>query len=288
VVRKRERRALVLRRCLKLAREPCDAQLRREDGGCLSPKASKGRGAEVCRRAGEGRSREFSPASTREVLPRLGSAWRLAHCERARTQVERWRGRAQGWYAAAVRQSESGGVLGIGRDGGSRQACLRDGTVVTLRAVRPSDVAALRAFLQHLSPESRYLRFHGSVNDFSQAEWEYLASVDGWNHVALIAWIGSSVVGVGRFIRLEHAAEKAEVAFAVADAVQRRGLGRLLLEELVVAALRSGIRTFRAEVLAGNRGIRSLLLRSSLRVLTDGEGAIEVALDPELTLQSRA
>jgi GNAT superfamily N-acetyltransferase len=151
--------------------------------------------------------------------------------------------------------------------------------VVTLRAVRPADVAALRAFVQRLSPESRYLRFHASVSDFSQAQWEYLASVDGWNHVAVVAWIGPAVVGVGRFIRLEGAAEKAEVAFAVADALQRRGLGSLLLEELVAAAVRSGILSFRAEVLAENRGIRRLLLRSSLRVVADGENAIEVALD---------
>jgi RimJ/RimL family protein N-acetyltransferase len=162
----------------------------------------------------------------------------------------------------------------------SRKVRLRDGTLVTLRPVRPTDAAALRAFLHELSPESRYLRFQAHVSDLSEAQWKYLVSADGRNHVAVIAWIGRVVVGVGRFIRLDQS-DKAEVAFVVADALQRRGLGSLLRDELLAAASRSGIRSFRAEVMEGNRGMRRLLRTPSLRMESDVDGVIELRLAPQ-------
>lgn len=167
----------------------------------------------------------------------------------------------------------------LGREG-SREVRLRDGAQVTLRPVRHGDVAALRDFVQGLSAESRYFRFQATLIDLPDAEWEYLVSADGWNHVAIVAWSGAVVVGVGRFIRLQPDSDRAEVAFAVADAFQRRGLGSLLRDELVAAARQSKIRLFRAEVLSENRGIRRLLCHS-MRVVSDVDGAIEVALGQE-------
>jgi GNAT superfamily N-acetyltransferase len=165
------------------------------------------------------------------------------------------------------------------RHSGSRTVRLRDGTPVVLRQVRRTDLVALRAFVRDLSPESRYLRFHGSLTGLSDSLGEYLVSADGQDHVAVVAWIGRVIVGVGRYIRFEHAPEKAEIAFAVADAFQRRGLGSLLRDELIATASRSGIRSFRAVVMAANRAMRPLLRNSALRTLSDVDGVIEVALD---------
>jgi GNAT superfamily N-acetyltransferase len=165
----------------------------------------------------------------------------------------------------------------------SRKVRLRDGTSVTLRAVRQTDTKALRSFVQGMSPESRYLRFHASVTDFSDAQWKYLVSADGLNHVAVVAWLGANVVGVGRYIRLSHLSETAEVAFAVADALQRRGLGALLLDELVTTARAAGIRSFRAEVLAENLGIRRLL-RNASSMMSD-DTVLELALDENWPLR---
>jgi len=161
----------------------------------------------------------------------------------------------------------------------SRKARIRDGTQVTLRQVRQTDVAALRAFVQALSPESRYLRFHGTVTDLSEAQWKYLVSADGWNHVAVVAWIGRRVVGVARYIRLEHPPDAAEVSFVVSDDLQRRGLGSLLRDELLAAAVRAGIRSFRAELMPENRGMRRLLQAPSLRVVSNTGDTVELSLD---------
>ena len=163
----------------------------------------------------------------------------------------------------------------------ARRARLQDGTSVILRPVRRCDIAALRAFMHRLSPESRYLRFHSAVSKLSETQCQYLVSADGKDHVALVAWKEGVVIGEGRYIRLKNSPDEAEVAFAVADALQRRGLGSLLCKELVIAARRSGIRSFRAEVLAENRGMRKLLRSSSLRVVSELEDAVEGALDQQ-------
>lgn len=150
---------------------------------------------------------------------------------------------------------------------------------MSLRPVRPADVTALRAFVQHLSLESRYLRFHASVTDFSDAQWESLVRVDGWNHVAIVAWVGPAIVGVARYIRLKDRPDHAEVAFAVADSYQRRGLGSVLRDELIAAAGQAGVRVFRAEVMAENRGMRRLLRTPLLHLVSDAGGVVEARLD---------
>ena len=38
---------------------------------------------------------------------------------------------------------------------------LRDGSAIVLRTIRPDDKALLSAGFHRLSPQSRYLRFHG-------------------------------------------------------------------------------------------------------------------------------
>ena len=42
-----------------------------------------------------------------------------------------------------------------------RDVLLRDGSTLRLRAPGPDDLDDLKAFYRRLSPESRYLRFHG-------------------------------------------------------------------------------------------------------------------------------
>jgi ribosomal protein S18 acetylase RimI-like enzyme len=57
---------------------------------------------------------------------------------------------------------------------------------------------------------------------------------------------------VARFVRLRDEPDVADVAIAVADRYQRKGLGRVLISRLIEAAKERGIRTLRAEVLATN------------------------------------
>jgi GNAT superfamily N-acetyltransferase len=143
---------------------------------------------------------------------------------------------------------------------------LRGASTLVVRCIRPDDKPALREGFKYLSAETRYRRFHAAVTDLSPAMLRYLTEVDGWNHVAVVAIAPRSrgsrarVVGVARAIRLAEDERAAEIALAVADDVQRRGLGGLLLEILVNAARERGIANLRAHVHYDDRTVRDLLL----------------------------
>ena len=139
---------------------------------------------------------------------------------------------------------------------------LRDGALVRVRHVRPSDEGALRAAFRELSVHSRYQRFLGPVSELSDSLWHYLCNPDGGDHVALVALADDlRVVGVARFIRLSTEPTTAELAVTIADAWQRRGLGSVLFEQLVDAARRRGIVSFVALALSNNVAIRRLMAR---------------------------
>ncbi|MFL5925937.1 MAG: GNAT family N-acetyltransferase [Gaiellaceae bacterium] len=132
---------------------------------------------------------------------------------------------------------------------------LRDGSTLRLRPTSAADEAALVAFFERLSPETRHLRFQGGVRIGASTVAPFLRS-DGKEALSLVAELavadgGPRIVALGTFVRLRDAS-RAEVAFAVADELQRRGIGSRLLERLAVHARREGIERFVAQVLPEN------------------------------------
>ena len=66
-------------------------------------------------------------------------------------------------------------------------------------------------------------------------------------------------VGIARFVRLKDQHDVAESAITVVDEYQHRGVGRILLVELVALARKHGVTRFRAEVLRDNVAVSSIL-----------------------------
>ena len=130
---------------------------------------------------------------------------------------------------------------------------LRDGRRVRVRLITPADKSGLIAGLARLSPRSRYLRFHRMVERLSDDELRYLTEVDMRNHFAWVAVSldepGQPGIGVIRYVRDAFDRRTAEVAITVVDDWQGVGLGRLLLETLLVSAMMNGIEWLRAIVL---------------------------------------
>jgi GNAT superfamily N-acetyltransferase len=142
---------------------------------------------------------------------------------------------------------------------------LADGSLIRVRALRPDDRDKLRNGFARLSPESKYRRFFSAPATLSEATLDYLTQTDGRNHVAIGAELGdagadtSYGIGIARFVRLPEDPTTAEAAVAVIDEMQHRGVGRLLLGELVRAAREREVTTFICHVLPENEPIRSLL-----------------------------
>ena len=130
-----------------------------------------------------------------------------------------------------------------------RDVLLRDGSTLRLRAPTPVDFDDIKAFYDGLSPESRYFRFHGFGRTDTVARAD--AEAPGVDRVALIGRHQGRVVAVASYEGLREPGV-AEIAFAVADEFQRRGIGTRMLEQLAAIAANRGIHRFDAEVMATN------------------------------------
>jgi GNAT superfamily N-acetyltransferase len=126
-----------------------------------------------------------------------------------------------------------------------------------VRAIRPDDKVRLLDHFRSLSDQSVYFRFLGLKRELTERELASLTEVDFTSHVGLVATIreddAERIVGVARCIANEDNPHRAEVAFAVSDRHQGRGIGTLRLAHLVALAREAGITEFEADVLAANR-----------------------------------
>lgn len=141
---------------------------------------------------------------------------------------------------------------------------------LVVRPLRHGDVRTVMWVFERLSERSRRSRFHGAKPCLSRSDLRSLASVDR-NRRALVAYMGHDPKPVA-IARLVREGSSAEIAFAVADEYQRRGIGTRLAGELVAEARAEGVKEITALVSADNPAAVSLLRRIAnvLSVRFDG------------------
>ncbi|MEO8743931.1 MAG: GNAT family N-acetyltransferase [Candidatus Dormiibacterota bacterium] len=142
---------------------------------------------------------------------------------------------------------------------------LTDGTKVRVRPIAPEDEQLLHEAVAAMSERTVYFRFFSPLKRLPDAFAHRLAVVDYNDRFALVATShkptgGERIVGVARYDRVPGA-DVAEVAVAVVDEFQRRGLGGALLAILARVARDHGIRTFSLIVLPENQQMLGLLKR---------------------------
>jgi GNAT superfamily N-acetyltransferase len=150
-------------------------------------------------------------------------------------------------------------------------ATTMQGTGVRLRPIRPDDAGRLASFHQQLTPGTVYRRYFFLHPVLSDTELEHFTHVDYRTRLAMVAESDGQLVAVGRYERLPGTSD-AEVAFLVADEFQHQGIGTILLDRLVDAALSRGITAFVAETLADNHDMIDVFAHSGFPVTTVGEG----------------
>ncbi|MGN6257072.1 MAG: bifunctional acetate--CoA ligase family protein/GNAT family N-acetyltransferase [Solirubrobacterales bacterium] len=139
---------------------------------------------------------------------------------------------------------------------------LHDGSTVHLRPVRAEDEAALREFFAGLSFQSRAFRFFSGAVDLERAAVA-LADVDYAERYGLVAVRGGGRI-VGHGLYVGGPGGRAEVAFAVAEEIQGKGLGTILLAHLAEVAGERGYATFVADVLPQNHKMIEMFRQSGL------------------------
>jgi acetyl coenzyme A synthetase (ADP forming)-like protein len=151
---------------------------------------------------------------------------------------------------------------------------LRDGATIHVRPVTSDDEDALARFLGALSLRARSFRFFSGGSDPGRMA-KFCTTADYRNTYGVVAVSGDEIVAHGMYARVDDAA--VEVAFAIADSLQRHGLGTVLLAHLAEAAAESGYSEFRAEVLMENRLMLAVFRESGFPVtFSAGSGVVTV------------
>jgi ribosomal protein S18 acetylase RimI-like enzyme len=135
---------------------------------------------------------------------------------------------------------------------------------ITIRPLRDGDTATVAALFDRLGPRSRARRFGGAKPRLSEIELRALARADASHHT-LVAYVDGDTKPAGLAHLVRHS-DTAEVACAVADEHQSRGVGTALTRELAADARAAGIVRLEATVQGDNPPAVSLLARCTMQL----------------------
>ncbi|MBS1820010.1 MAG: GNAT family N-acetyltransferase [Acidobacteria bacterium] len=169
----------------------------------------------------------------------------------------------------------------------SPRLVLRDGTVASVRPSSSADRDAIRRFFHELSPESRRNRFFTSSEPPESLVDRMADSSDPRQALTLLVHRFRTddvrPVAVASYMAVN--ATNAEVAFAVADTFQGRGVATVLLERLAVHATRHGFRKFQASTFADNHAMLEVFRDSGFEIRSKTTAGV-VDLQLSLTMSA--
>ena len=179
-------------------------------------------------------------------------------------------------YLSAELADKEGKLL-VGPKESRTTHLLHDGTQIVYRPIHPTDEPRMRDLFYKLSEQSKFYRFMGHLKRVPRSQIDDFVYIDHRSEVCVVGVLpsasGDEIIAVGNYY-LDPKTNKAEVAFTVADAWQRRGIGTFILKHLTRMARRNGISGFTAEVLAENKGMQTVFNRSGLKVQSHYRGNV--------------
>lgn len=162
---------------------------------------------------------------------------------------------------------------------------LKNGKLMNVRPLLPSDEIAYRNFFYSLKEDTIYLRFFRNISVFShKMAQEHWAGLDYRKNVSLIGLVqnrgNNEIMAIGTYV--EEPDERAEVAFVVREDFQGMGIATYLLEKIEAIARKNGFRGFTASVLAQNPGmLRVFHKRYPNAVIRQDMSEVHVLMDFE-------
>ena len=151
------------------------------------------------------------------------------------------------------------------------------GIPIVIRPIRPEDEPALAEFhatLSEATVRARYGTDLGLAERTAHERLTRICFVDYDREIALVAEApqahGSAVAGVARLSRASTGEDR-ELSLVVADAWQRRGIGRELLRSAIDVAIAEGARSIVARLSPENAAMRALLAQGGFTFETAGE-----------------
>jgi len=146
-----------------------------------------------------------------------------------------------------------------------QEVTLRDGTRVVLRPVREDDLDRSQAFFLRL-PEADRLHLRMDLTDRENVRI-HMEATDALEHWRLVALRGDEIVGEATLYQPRYGwmRHTGEIRCIVARALQGRGLGGRLLNELFQEATRRGVERLYGEVTPEDAAAIRILERLGFR-----------------------
>ncbi|MBZ5682687.1 MAG: bifunctional acetate--CoA ligase family protein/GNAT family N-acetyltransferase [Acidobacteriia bacterium] len=164
---------------------------------------------------------------------------------------------------------------------------MKDGTLVTIRPIRPEDEPLMVKFHTTLSERSVYLRYFCSLSLSTRVEHERLVRICFGNYDRGFGLVAehknsltgeSEILGVGRLSAVHRS--EAEAAVLVSDQWQGRGLGTELLNRVVQTARAEGFRRISGEILRDNLPIQAIFRKFGFHLQAmDDPSSVFASLD---------
>lgn len=157
----------------------------------------------------------------------------------------------------------------------------KTGLQVLMRPVKISDEPLLKDFFYSLSDTSMYRRFISSRRDMPHERLQEFVVIDYTQEMVILATVGEKekeeVIGIGQY-SISEEAHSSEVAFAVRDDYQNKGVGTELLNYLIYLGRKNGLLSFTAETLFENKPMLSIFEKAGFKILASSSGIYELGM----------
>jgi GNAT superfamily N-acetyltransferase len=145
----------------------------------------------------------------------------------------------------------------------------RSGLKLFMRPVRISDEGLVKDFFYSLSDQSLQRRFMSVRKDIPHKMRQKFVVIDYTKEMVILACIIKNdietIVGIGQYVKWEDK-NFADIAFAVRDDYQKKGIGSELIDYITLLAKNEGLQGFTADVLGGNKPMLHLFDKMDYKV----------------------
>ena len=163
----------------------------------------------------------------------------------------------------------------------------KDNVPVYVRPLTAADTPYLVEIFTHMSSESRYHRFHQTVDHLTEsriwAEAEHIATADPATQFGLLAFAAlpgepDPPIAGARFVKVDEQA--AEIAISVRDEYHGRGVGTQLMALIAEEARQRGVQRLVADIQNNNHAVWVVLSKLPYLVHRQPDGAeSHIAID---------
>jgi acyl-CoA hydrolase/GNAT superfamily N-acetyltransferase len=144
-----------------------------------------------------------------------------------------------------------------------------NGEQISVRPAKPVDERRIQEHFYNLDKEDVVARFFHEKTSFLKEEVEGVSQIDYVKDLTVVAVVGEfgfgRVIGIGEYL-IDPATNVAEIAFSISKDYQKKGLGKILLKKLEVAARENGISGLMAYTAPQNQGMIRLFKRLPYKI----------------------